>query len=434
VKILGFVCALFVSNTIAMSISPSGKEMNFEFTTSYVSRLAGRDLRSPKKVEQEMQWHISHFLGLFESPQLVKSYGLSYSKVGGIGTMILPVETTALEISSGDSETVIQYHARGRFLVHKTVAQSWLQYGRFNIPMLYDLPKVYDNYDRLAAHCTDPEAPGAEDFWYFNNLFAKGCEALTRSPLARVVTISVAPAVNPSYEERLLSYTVPLHKLRASNGNGSKFSIYIAQGVSETHKDPEDEGVVLFEEIGKNFQQHFHFTKTEDVNLGSVRYRTFTGQTGGMDVEVRQLLADLESEEAFAHFWRDAVANGDVVIYSGHAEAGESISVQKFRKMFSDETQRFRFPKGKQQLYFLDACSSAAFFLNPYRKEKRISEVDILSNGLSSYFVDAAQTTEMLLRYVLYSKENPRWIEVLTAMENELVPKGKTYLINVGAL
>jgi hypothetical protein len=71
--------------------------------------------------------------------------------------------------------------------------------------------------------------------------------------------------------------------------------------------------------------------------------------------------------------------------------------------------------------------------LVPFRETKTKSKIDILSNGLSSYFETTPLVTEAFFRALLDVQEvDQSWMSIMKSIEKPL--KGGSYLLNVGGI
>ena len=93
---------------------------------------------------------------------------------------------------------------------------------------------------------------------------------------------------------------------------------------------------------------------------------------------------------------------------------------------------KITFDPKKRQLFFFDSCSSYSYYLSTFEAQKSKGKIDILTQGLQSYFWAELPSLKVLFKYLLNPNKDPQWSEVLKAMEKVL--EGQTQMLSVGSV
>lgn len=403
-------------------ISPSGVEVQYQYTAKF---------QIPKKSDystdvERAEFHASHLFGLFHSPHTVSRYGLLGGVAGGIGAPRSQMNVSIVsskEISADLLE--IEYKNLGRMILNKTAAEMALREKSMTFLLPTNPMKIYNE------KCTDDHYTSFGDYWYFYDIYKQGCEYLTTSEFATETTIQISATTTKKMET-----TLSLPKLRGDNGNGDLFSIAIIQGFADSKSDLSDSGRINYKET-YDFLKSQNFKITDSVNHRYQPMKVFTKTqilSNGklLNIEVKLLLVETSigsRSKIFAQFFKDAVQSADVIIYGGHSGLGGNLDIPSLES----KVGKFEFNKNKKQIFYFDSCSSYSYYLEHFKVQKTKAKIDIMSNGLSSYFHTARHTTQMFLGF-LFSPEaaDVEWSKVLSAMEDKL--DGDTYLLSVGAI
>jgi len=387
--------------------------------------------------------HSMHLFGILQSKKILKDYHQDPDLLEGLGGPRVPMDYLVTEVHSMGDETEITYTLRGKFLIHKSAAQKWLEEGSFKIPLPYNYNEIYDekNYKTQWQKCSDKYYSGMGDFPYFFDPYKPGCEALAREPLAKWTTLHVSSTLSETKERELEEKRVPFVKIRGDNGNGDLLSVYVVHGYYENFKKGRDDGRRLFNQFGQRLVRHYGFEKEtvfdrEDRVRNKYTREMVSEQGRHLNLELHHLLTDTNNDKnrkTFPRFWKEAVEKGDVIIYGGHSSLGVGPDLKRLKEILSTvDGETITFTPNKHQIYFLDACSSYSWYLEPYRSEGREELIDIISYGLPSYYHYAVEVMDALLEPLYQFEEEPTWLQLLTRMEE--VMWGESYLINVGAL
>lgn len=422
-NIIAFIVAGAI-NVSAQILSPSATEVNF----SYEAIVEVPMDESFNSSIEAAQFQAQHMFGIFSSPTMIHHMGVNQNYVHGIGGPKSQSEILILseELFEKNQHAMIRIHYKnsGQMILHKKAAEKALSQGVLNVPLPTNPFKIY------RKKCTDSHYDTFGDYWYFYDPYREGCESLSDAPYAQDVAISITKA-----KTRNIQRSAELPLLRGNNGNGSLFSIYMIHGFSEDKKDPEDDGRLNYLEahkylIEKGFSvERLKKSSPYPLNLYKKAVTLSTGET--IHIEIKSLLVDTDlgsKSKVFADFFKDAVSVSDVIIYEGHSGLGGNLNIPELER----KAGKFIFPN-KKQIYYFDSCSSYSYYLDHFNAYKTKTNIDVLTNGLSSYFHTSPLVLKEFLNYLVGSdNRNFQWMTILNKMESVL---GKeSYLLNVGGL
>jgi hypothetical protein len=413
--------ALSALPAAAQVYGPHVGEFQFKIEARFLSGTARKALN-----EIQAQKQLDHIFGLFQSPSVVEGFGLDPEKVGGIGAIQYPADFEILKTQKVARDLyTITYAAHGKVLLHKAVAEAVLAGRELKLPLPVQLDAFYDRA------CTDRHYPEFGDFWYFFDPYRKGCDHLAKPPLAEEFELDVTPSTR-----RELDMDLRLDLLRGANGNGETLRIDVIHGYEESAGHPRDYGRKTFEAFHRYLRAagYDETVLKAYANRPLLRYTKEIELAGGKKItaEINSILVETGADSktvTFAKFFRDAVENADVVYYAGHSGLGGNLNIGNLE----NKAGGFRFNATKRQIFYFDSCSSYSYYLESFRAEKSRARLDIVTNGLSSYFETGLDGLVVFLEQILDPEvEDRNWTEVLGAVEATL--DGSTYLVNVGGI
>ena len=306
--------------TEAQILGPSVTEVKFSYTAAF---------QAPEKNEHGTdvalaEFHASHIFGIFTSPTMISKYIGRNAITGGLGGPRSQMKIKILSSETANGVISIKYSNTGKMILNKKAAQKILDAGSLILPMPANPYEIYN------TKCTDEHYDSFGDFWYFYDPFRKGCEYLSKKPMATDVLIKITPS-----EYKKMELSPKLSLLRGDNENGDLFTIYIISGYYEDGSNKEDPGYENFKEIRDTFlQQGFkisskqHANTTKPLNVYTKTIELDNGKI--MQVEVSHLLVDTGIEtrsKVFAKFFKEAVAEADVIVYGGHSGLGANLDI-----------------------------------------------------------------------------------------------------------
>jgi hypothetical protein len=409
------------ANVHAQVYGPNAEERKFRLDAHFTS--ASNDMDSWL---EEADRQFSHIFGVMHSPKLIKQFGLNPDYIGGIGAPLLPVEYSDVKgVRQADGSYLVSYRAKGKIILHTAVANELDTKKEIELPLPTDLENFYDK------KCTDEHYDSFGDFWYFYDPYRRGCEKFSRPPLADTFTFKLAGGVT-----RKLDMNLRLDLLRGPNGNGDTFRIDVVHGFESSQTSRSDDGRVNFNDFNTWMgAQGFQLTKvqthpTRPLNLWTKTLSLPNGKD--VNLEVRSFLVETEitaRAKSFAVYFKEAVENADVIFYAGHSGLGGNLDIPSLE----EKAGGFKFNTGKRQIFFFESCSSYSYYLDSFRAEKTRARIDVVTNGLSSYF-DTGHVMINGFMEVLFDETttDTTWDEVLGKIESGLL--GRSYLTNVGGI
>jgi hypothetical protein len=405
----------------AQILGPSVTEVKFSYTTTFQAP-EDNDLGDDVALAN---FHASHIFGIFTSPTIISKLIGPNAVTGGVGAPRTQMKIKILSSEVEDGLVTIRYSNSGKMILNEKAAKKLIAKGTLNLPLPTNPYEIYNE------KCTDEHYNSFGDFWYFYDPFRRGCEYLSKEPMATKVEIKIT-----ENEYKKLDLTPKLPQLRGDNGNGDLFSIYIISGYYEDGSDKNDPGFENFEEIRNTFEDMGFTVKSKGINTNkplNIYTKSIELDNGKIiEVEVKHLLIDTGIEtrsKVFAKFFKEAVEEGDLIVYGGHSGLGANLDIPSLEQ----KAGAFKFDPKKKQVFFFDSCSSYSYYLEHFAAEKTKSKIDIISNGLSSYFHTSGGVLFALMDRMLSEKSaDVEWIDILNDMENTL--DGDTYLLNVGGI
>lgn len=421
--ILAFIQA-FALSLSAQILSPNGTEVDFNYEAFVEVPLDDSFIDS----ESAAQFQAQHLFGIFTSPTVVRSMGINPDHIHGLGGPKTQSEILILseELFESNNQRMIRimYKNSGQMLLHNHAAKKVLAQGFLNVPLPTNPFNIY------RSNCTDPYYDSFSDYWYFYDPFRKGCKRLSQTPLAQNIIIEVKKS-----KMRDIQRSAELPLLRGDNGNGDLFSIYLIHGFSSNKTDKDDDGRLNYQiaheyllEKGFNVER-LKVNTPYPLNLYKKTVILSSGET--IRIEIKSLLVETSIEstsKVFADFFKQAVASADVIIYEGHSGLGGNLNISELER----KAGKFTFPN-KKQIFYFDSCSSYSYYLDHFNAYKTKTNIDVITNGLSSYFHTSPKVLKQFLNYLIGTdNRNFQWMTILKKMESVL---GKeSYLVNVGGL
>lgn len=420
---LSMLLTLFLVGVTAHGqiLGPSVTEVKYSYTTTFQAP----ENNEEGSDEELAMLHASHIFGIFASPTMISKYVGKNAVTGGLGGPRKQMKIRILSSEVAAGVITIKYSNSGKMILNEKAAHKIIAKGSLDLPMPTNPYEIYNE------KCTDEHYTSFGDFWYFYDPFRKGCEYLSKDPMATLVNIKISPA-----EYKKMDLTPKLPALRGDNGNGNLFSIYIISGYYEDSSSKKDPGYENFKEIRAGFMElGFEISSkrpktTMPLNIYTKTIELDNGKV--IEVEINHLLVETDigtRSKVFAKFFKEAVEEADVIVYGGHSGLGANLDIPSLE----EKAGTFKFNTAKKQIFFFDSCSSYSYYLEHFAIEKTKAKIDIISYGLSSYFETSTPVLFTFLDYVLKTdSQDVPWINILSDMETVL--DGNTYLLNVGGI
>ncbi|QDK36189.1 hypothetical protein [Bdellovibrio sp. NC01] len=415
-KFVLLLSMLFASQSFAGILSVSSKEVRFNYKAEFQTSQTEEDAVNLSYS------HAQHLFGYLQSPSVTGSFGID-SQTLGIGAPKMPLNFQIISDKKTKGVRTISYKVSGLMILNKLAEAQLTEQKEWHITLPYDLDNFY------AEKCTDEHYSSFGDFWYFYDPFRKGCGFLQQEPMAKQVVVKIAPVA------KVEDTSAHFADLRGDNGNGDLFDIATINGFSDSAKDSEDIGRQNWEE-GNEWLRSLGFQErmvAKYQNRPVIEFTKDLKKADGKIIKVRvtRLLAETGIEYknvTFAKFFKNALEKADVVIYEGHSGLGGNLDIPALE----EKAGKITFDPKKRQLFFFDSCSSYSYYLSTFEAQKSKGKIDILTQGLQSYFWAELPSLKVLFMYLLSPNKDPQWSEVLRAMEKVL--EGQTQMLSVGSI
>lgn len=420
-NLLTLVFALFLTaESHGQILGPSVQEVKYQYTTTFEIPVDADE----ETDEDRAFMHASHLFGIFHSPRMVSRFSIPKG-TGGIGAPRSQMRIRILS-SEVDGDIVrVKYSNSGKMVLHKLAAKKLIEAGEFLLPMPTNPYEIYDE------KCTDEHYTSFGDYWYFYDPYKRGCNYLLKAPMATEVRLSIKPA-----EYKKVQTRVQLPQVRGDNGNGSLFSIYVIHGYESDPKNKKDSGRENFNEFNKYLKENKFIEDRQRANRNSSLHiytkNVTLDNNKEIVVEVKHMLVETAIEsrsKVFAKFFKEAIETADLIVYGGHSGLGGNLDIPSLE----EKAGAFKFNPKKKQIFYFDSCSSYSYYLEHFAVEKTKAKIDVVTNGLSSYFhTSPAVLGAFMDRMLTEETQDAEWSEVLNEMEDVL--DGDTYLLNVGGI
>jgi len=398
----------------AQILSTTAKEVSVQYRASFV---LGRELKTKRSLENWAEYHASHVFAFLKTSRWSEIYQMELMGVGApqVPSKIQIVSFRTVKGPRGGKRTEITYDYTAQWILMNSLANEWIRKGTIQLPLPYDLESIYD------PRCTDEHYQSLGDYWYFYDPHKAGCEYLLQSPYhvsvnARIQTVKAAKKeYRPRYDQ-----------IRGDNGNGSLFRVDIIHGFSDGPRARDDEGRKGFHDFDRELRRRGFKRAVITKNQSRVLYEYTRGS-----VLIRSSLVDSDSDalsNQFAKFFKEAVENADVIAYLGHSGLGGNLDIPSLESRVGD----FQFQPQKAQIFYFDSCSSYSYYVAPFLNRKTRPTIDVVMNGLESYFYSGIPKLMIFLDTLISSRMNPSWLELFERMEK--VADAPSSLIGVAGI
>lgn len=391
IKVLIFSILLLPGISAARGFSPSdlfytgfeSSEAFVEFThwVEYESPLPPGRLQQEDQVERQ----IAHLFG-----------PLAAARFPAVPKTDHEVQITDM-VKTTNNVYRISYTYRGHFAVRYGVDHKLNIYLPNNPDTIYTAGEVDFNYP-----CTDSHYQGEGDFWYFWNPANYGCPLKIGKDYAFVqARLLRLPNEKVSYPEYA--------RLADSNGD-LDISLFFGMDSPSRKPDPrrsDDVNANNFTRTAAALKQ-LGFTSTErssnNVYYSEVFEKTYSGLNTVRTIRVKTYFGPTginENVTAFHQLLKYALEKDAVMIYDGHSGLGGHLDLQSIERNLGTAIS---FPQDRYQILFFNSCSSYPYYNTQYFERKKTltdprgsKNLDVLTNGLSTYFNTIANSNFALL-------------------------------------
>ena len=261
--------------------------------------------------------------------------------------------------------------------------------------------------------CTDEHYQSEGDFWYFWNPARPGCKLRENSDYrkidAKIKRISNTVQTFPEYDRLVndgkIDFSILMGMDNASQGrdpnsssdiNANNYRDIKAKLIEWGYANRMWTDSEIKTYAGKAFEPMPHVEEfTKKVGSVTMQIHLFFGPSG-ID----------EESSAFHHFFKNGIEKSSVTIYDGHSGLGGHLDLPSI-----ENTEGFKMTpnKSRYQIYFFNSCSSYTYYNTMFFDRKKSASdpngtknLDILTNGLSTYFNVMHETNMALIQAVEY--------------------------------
>lgn len=303
----------------------------------------------------------------------------------------ITIDASSLQYDKDNGEYVVKYHYTGRALLDDGFGDVTKLALPRNPDYIYSQSKR--NYN--VNPCTDDHYNSEGDFWYYWN--ATKCPLITNGVEFDYVSVKLTklPSTTKTYPE--------FDRLVRSAGQGKKkMTIYAFYGTVEEasmlNKDLSNNSVLkkTFNETNDTFtKQGFtitNLTRLADAALLYEYEKNIPQSNLNITIKVYYGNTGIEEKDVieFYKLYKEGLEKGSVLFYGGHSGLGGNLDLE----MIEENVGKIRFAVNDYQIMFFDSCSSFPYYTQMYFSKKVTAKdkvgsknLDIITNGLSSYFV-----------------------------------------------
>jgi hypothetical protein len=414
--------------------SPKGKEQVVSFSGVFLTEYRSLDQVSEMSLEDREQFKEYRIV-----PTLKYLFGpLTRREIGNPQRGIeLQVDWTSATLLKGRVAVKYQYQA-------VWILDAGVQSG-FQIPVPYDAEDLFTSKWKL---CTDshPDHQTNYYYWYYWDPSRPGCDH-TQLDLYQNVKVELGSQT----ENQKLSY--PEYSKMLSGSQSKNLQMTFAFGYVEDPSNPNpdydfDSGMQAYRVFLQQARAALNgFTESPILQreyLGSsnqnlVIGHRFVGLIRGIPVKVNIVTAaGIDQMELFAKSF--AHDHDDFFAWLGHSRVGSGFDADRFASMLRRNPSYYSLTNNYQLVYW-GGCNSYSYYTLPFFELKaRASNgtdpkgtlgLDIIANGLPSYFHLNSVNAEILLRNLLSFELRPSYQKILTEIETAAGSYGIDVLVAV---
>lgn len=281
------------------------------------------------------------------------------------------------------------YHYKGTMVIENGPLYAYPITLAINPKKIYKRSMVGDKNP-----CTDDHYQTEGDFWYFWSPDRPGCK------LVKDKDYKIVNANFQRIENSKLTY--PEYQ-NLPNEKGI-IEIHLLFGLDDPTKDrnplkSSDVNSYNFRSVRQSFLSRGYTEKVwTDAEVKKIAKRLdgkapYVETLTKGNISIRMVFAPSGIDEqalGFHFFYKDAIENSSIMIYSGHSGLGGHLDLESIE---ADLGEKINFNPNKYQIFFFDSCTSYRYYNSQYldRKitaldPKGTKKLDIFVNGLETLF------------------------------------------------
>lgn len=251
--------------------------------------------------------------------------------------------------------------------------------------------------------CTDTHYTSEGDFWYFWGPTQSGCPLKLNQTYHTVKTTLKRKAntekTYPEYD-RLVNEEgeIVIYAFFGMAGHEGTKSPYTNRDENaDQYKQLKSylTGSAGFKVSSTDENSNYYIENLElEAEKANIKVIMYFGETGINDHAVNK----------FHELYKNAIENSSIMLYNGHSGLGGNLHLEYLSYAINKKIN----PKpGKYQIYYFNSCSSYPYYNKMYftpkasaNDPKGTKSLDIITNGLSTYFYVMGQTSQNLVKMV----------------------------------
>lgn len=337
-----------------------------------------------------------------------------------------------------DGLVVLPYDYSGQWLINKRVKDRNFQ---IPVPYSYKLLRT-ENWKNCGDE--DPQHQDLQSFWYYWDPSRFGCDHKVN-----VHYQMINPVLSQKTQQTVQSFP-EYQNMIVDNKMKMTFAFgYVENPANPNPYKDSDAGVYEFRRFislvkndlsGIDYKEEAIF---ESRYLGAVDSKKrigtqFNFNRRGIDYEVKVVAAaDIDQMELFAQSF--SAEHDSFFGWYGHSRVGNGFDASRFNSMLMRNRQYYSLSPNYQMIYWA-GCNSYSYYTKPFFDFKAnlreqdpngTKSLDIISNGLPSYFSLNALNAEVMFKAMLYFEKKSSYQEIISDIEQQSNLAGAIVLVNV---
>lgn len=334
---------------------------------------------------------------------------------------------------------LLSYDYQGQWLINKRVNPS----TGLKLPLPYSYKQLRTNKWRS---CTDesPEHQDFASFWYYWDPERNGCDhelnVQYQEIYPKLSSLTQQTSVSyPEYQNMIVD-----NKIKMTFAFG-----YVEDPANPNPYTDSDYGMGQFRSFIDLVKRDLRGSKfaeeaiLENQYLGAVNSNRRIGTKinfvrRGLEYEIKIVAAaDIDQMELFAQSF--SADHDSFFGWFGHSRVGNGFDASKFNSMLASNKKYYSLTPNYQIIYWA-GCNSYSYYTKPFFDFKAnlidqdpigSKSLDIISNGLPSYFSLNAVNAEVLFQSLLFVEKQYSYQDIVSQLERQSNAAGITVLVNV---
>lgn len=410
--------------------SKSGQEFKVQFQALHQSSATSLDQLTSELVNYEIKQTIRFLAG-----------PLTVRNIAGIqrNESILPALDKAYV---KNNHVLVPYTYSGVWLIqHEAIAAGYLK-----IPVPYSVNDLKSTNWQKCTDTSSEEHSTWSFFWYFWDPSRPGCDHKegTQYQEVNIVLGAETKSTTKSYPE----YKNLIHIKNGVPTLAMTFAFGYVEDANEPNpykdSDPGMSEFRRFHGVVQKKMAALGFKEKDilqsDMTVGATKIgTTFFGLKDGVQVEVSVVAAaGVDQMDIFATSY--AKNHDGFFAWFGHSRVGSGFDAEQFKDRLRYSPDKFSVTSDYQLIYW-SGCNSYAYYtlpffklkadLNPAADPNGTKNLDIISDGLPTYFSFNSFNAQVLLKALLSWQNPTSYQSIVNDLENYASGSGSTVLVNV---